>query len=108
MFKNFRMLFVVGIVALGLAVPMMASAQEIPAAPASGPGVCLVSDASAQSPAPNGAPQKPAIDLQALEGMKKPVRMCGIFCGRNAPEPVNCSLACGDAALCWHGSCIYQ
>lgn len=107
MLKNFRLLLVVGVVALGLAVPMMAFAQDAPGAPVSGPGICLVSDAAAPSAAPS-APQQPKLDLQALEGMKKPVRMCGIFCGRNAPEPVNCTLACGDAALCWHGSCIYQ
>lgn len=103
-----RLLSACGIVVLGLALTSSSLAQEIPKA-----GACGVT-AQAEAPFEQEAPFAEAdstedtISLEELEKLVGAQRMCGIFCGRNDPSVTNCTFACGDAAMCWHGSCIYR
>lgn len=48
------------------------------------------------------------LSVEEIAKIVGPQRMCQIFCGRNDPTVKNCTLACGDAAFCYYGSCVYK
>src|SRR5687768_594999 len=96
---------VAGLMALGLLIPMVSQAQE----------PSIVSPVQGEISTPNQMPDVPGSSQDqeplSLEDIKKMVgahNVCGVFCGRNDPTVTNCTFACGDAAFCFYGSCVYH
>ncbi len=77
----------------------------------SAPGTTGVTQPAPQGDVASGTADGPGQTLSDEDFARlfanKPVNMCGVFCGINDPSVRNCTLACGDAAFCYHGSCAY-
>ncbi len=88
-----------GILALGLFIPSVGSAQQCSAAAS----INLAATSPAPAPEMNPSPEKP-ITLEELKLMVGAQNVCGAPCGFGQPK---CYVSCGDAASCYHGYCIY-
>ena len=93
MSRKIRLWYICGIVALGLLVPSLMLAQQIPGAPSPAPEVNISQD------------EKP-ITLEEIKKMFGPNNVCGVPCGQ-VGQP-HCFFLCGgDGARCYQGYCIW-
>lgn len=102
---------VCGVLAVNLLVPGQGNAAEPPAPEASQAEVIL-QDLAVETEDGAAAPgicadEEETFTLEDLQQTLGARNVCGIPCGSLVYPPVNCTFACGDAARCYHGYCIY-
>lgn len=102
MLQKSRIWFLCAIMVLSFLVPASSHADAGSLA-----GV-IQQNSAEQAPSCENVGGEKTLSLEEIEKLVGPQRMCQIFCGRNDPTVTNCTLACGDAAFCFYGSCVYK
>jgi hypothetical protein len=111
MCQNLRLLLVCAALALGLCVPGVVWAEDVPKAPGNQltlPVLAAESLPQADSCSPQEVTglEEEVLNLEELKQPGQPVNVCNVPCGSSRPW-VNCTQVCGDAAACFDGHCLY-
>lgn len=109
MLLRFRAFCVCGAVVLGLLLTAPSYGQQTPSQE-TGKVSVVQAGSSEQSLLPAAPAADQTITVEELERLvtPKPIKKCGVFCGINDSTVKNCTLACGDAAFCYRGSCVFK